>query len=74
MAIVVKFKLENLRPRLTCALSSRTVNVGGVLFGYKPFKQAVGVTLFDYQKIAEKLISPPPDLWPSLPCILLFLF
>ena len=32
MAIVVKFKLENLRPRLTCALSSRTVSVGGVLF------------------------------------------
>lgn len=32
------------------------------LFGYQPLKKAVGVTFFNYQKIADKVICPPSYL------------
>ena len=62
MAIVVNFKLENMRPRLTYALSSRTVNAGGVFVWIPASKKGVGVMFFDYQKIANTVICPPSYL------------
>ena len=61
MAIVVNFKLENMRPRLTYPLSSRTMNVGGVSVWIPASKKGSGSHV-DYQKIADKVICPPSYL------------
>lgn len=58
---IVNFKLENMRPRLTYPLSSRTMNVGGVSVWIPASKKGSGSHV-DYQKIADKVICPPSYL------------